>query len=116
MVITDLHSMVCQRPTVAGRHEREAASARSVDFAVSCSCMFCQLVLGRHFVVEQPHGSDLFEAKGINMIIGKDNLLNTFTWIFDQCMLGANSDGVATKKKTEMRSNKAFTTQPLRCD
>ena len=61
---------------------------------------FIQLILGKHFVIENPNGSDLFEAHGLKAVVGKENVLGSISWIFDQCMLGTQSGGIATKKRT----------------
>ena len=78
-------------------------------------CLF-QTLLGRAWILEQPAGSDMFRASALRCLTGADAVVETHDFIFDQCMLGANSDGIPTKKATELRSNRPFHTQPPRCD
>ena len=75
-----------------------------------------QSLMGRAWILEQPAGSDMFRKSALRYLTGADPIQENFKYVFDQCMLGANSDGVPAKKKSEMRSNQAFTTQPPQCD
>ena len=93
------------------QRQREALTLQLL--AVAC---FIQSVLGRHWAIEQPHGSDLFEAHGLRLLTGRDALIKNFSWIFDQCMLGAESDGKPTKKRTKIAASFAFQAEPPQCD
>ena len=96
------------------RHEQRQQEMLTLQFlGVAC---FIQLILGRHFVIENPHGSDLFEAHGLKAVAGKENVLDIIYWIFDQCMLGAKSGGKATKKRTKLAASFRFKAEAPQCD
>ena len=61
---------------------------------------FIQMLTGRAWMLEQPAGSDLFRASAMSSIIGNENLGKTHSYSFDQCMLGAHSEGAPAKKRT----------------
>ena len=49
-------------------------------------------------------------------VVGKENVLDSISWIFDQCMLGAQSGGIATKKRTKFAASFRFTAEAPQCD
>ena len=100
-----------QAETRDAQRQEEALTLQFL--AIAC---FVQLVLGRDFIIEQPKGSDLFEAYGIKLLTGSESLVKIFTWIFDQCMLGAESGGIPTKKRTQLAASFPFVQDPPQCD
>ena len=70
--------------------------------AVAC---FVETLLGRSWLVEQMAGSDLFDAYAMVPITGKDAISDHFSFIFDQCVLGAEMDEKPVKKHTRLEAN-----------
>ena len=52
----------------------------------------------------------------MSSIIGNENLGNTYSENFDQCMLGAQSEGKPVKKRTGLTSNRPFGSSLPQCD
>ena len=75
-----------------------------------------QMLLGRAWMLEQPAGSDMFRASAMNVLIGNEGLDKTYSHVFDQCMLGAQSEGTPVKKHTGLTSNRPFHSSPPQCD
>ena len=74
------------------------------------------MLFGRAWILEQPAGSDMFRASAMNVLIGNGNLGPTYSHEFDQCMLGAHSEGTPVKKRTGLTSNRPFHSSPPQCD
>ena len=77
---------------------------------------FIQTLMGKAWMLEQPVGSDLTRASALSVLTGTDSLEKVYPWVFDQCMLGAHSQGEPTKKRTQLQSNKQFHSPPPQCD
>ena len=74
------------------------------------------MLMGRSWILEQPAGSDMFRASAMQVLTGTDGLEETYSFVFDQCMVGAESGGVPTKKRTQLTSNRQFHSEPPQCD
>ena len=61
-------------------------------------CCFLQMLLSRSYIIEQPHGSDLFESHALSPITGAHAYFPHHAYVFDQCALGATMDGCAIRK------------------
>ena len=91
-------------------------NSESLTLQFLAVAFFIQMLMGRAWVLEQPAGSDLIRASAMSTVIGNEDLGSTYSFLFDQCMLGAHSEGVPTEKRTGLWSNKPFRSPPPQCD
>ena len=92
------------------RQEKRAAEFPALRFlAVAC---VVQLLLGCHFFIETPSGSQLFEHSPLAVLVGLPGVHLTY---FDQCEYGAEIEGVPVLKATKALSSFPLTSCTLRC-
>ena len=91
------------------RAEQRQAQGRTLDFL--CAACAIQLCLGRHFVLENPHGSDIWTESALRhltAIIHKT--------VLDQCQFDTQMDGKPVKKTTDLFSDCPLPQLSRRCD
>ena len=78
-----------------------------------------QTLLGRHWMIEQPAGSELFDSEDSplsSLLSQHSTLLERHTTVIDQCMYGAVMDDLPVKKRTRLESSFPPHHQPRQCD
>ena len=91
------------------RAEQRQAQGRSLDF-LGAACVI-QLCLGRHFVLENPHGSDIWTESALRHLTAKLNKT-----VLDQCQFDTQMDGKPVKKTTDLFSDCPLPQLSRRCD
>ena len=76
-------------------------------------CCIIQVVLGRDYIIEQPHNSDLFTQSEVQHLL--DNVMPHHMHTLDQCMYGAVMEGKYVRKPTDLLSSASLNLS-RRCD
>ena len=91
------------------RAEQRQAQGRTLDFL--CAACVIQLCLGRHFVLENPHGSDIWTESALRHLTA-----NIHKTVLDQCQFDTQMDGKPVKKTTDLFSDCPLPQLSRRCD
>ena len=93
----------------ANRHKQRHAQSRTLQF-LGAACVI-QLCLGRHFVLENPHGSDIWTESALRHLTPESHKT-----VLDQCQFNTVMEGQFVKKTTDLFSDSPLPELARRCD
>ena len=93
----------------ANRDAQRLAQSRTLQF-LGAACVV-QLCLGRHFVLENPHASDLWTESALRHLA-----VDMPKTVLDQCQFNAQMEGQFVKKTTDLVSSAPLPMLARRCD